>query len=178
MAAILDQLDLVSQNMEATIAFYRLLGAKIPKSAIWATESGAHHVTVPFKSGFSLAFDSPALARVYNKGYRAIKSKRANLDKGQVVIGFGVKTRRSVDETYAKLTRAGYKGLSAPWDAFWGSRYAIVVDPDSNHIGIMSSCGHKEAKPTAIALTLPEFALGRLGSAIVRIGSEAVLRGP
>ena len=104
MAAILDQLDLVSQNMEATIAFYRLLGAKIPKSAIWATESGAHHVTIPFKGGFNLAFDSPALARVYNKGYRAIKSKRANLDKGQVVIGFSVRTRRSVDETYAKLT--------------------------------------------------------------------------
>ena len=29
MAAILDQLDLVSQILEATITFYRLLGAKI-----------------------------------------------------------------------------------------------------------------------------------------------------
>jgi uncharacterized glyoxalase superfamily protein PhnB len=150
-AAILDQLDLVSQNMEATIAFYRLLGAKIPKSAVWATESGAHNVTIPFKGGFSLAFDSPSLARVYNKGYRATKSKRVNLDEGQVVIGFSVKTRRSVDETYAKLTQAGHRGVSTPWDAFWGSRYAIVADPDGNHVGIMSPVNPKKrSRPPSI----------------------------
>jgi predicted enzyme related to lactoylglutathione lyase len=28
--------------------------------------------------------------------------------------------------------------VSPPWDAFWGSRYAIVADPDGNHVGIMS----------------------------------------
>ena len=25
----------------------------------------------------------------------------------------------------------------APIDAFWGARYAIVDDPDGNHVGIM-----------------------------------------
>jgi hypothetical protein len=25
-----------------------------------------------------------------------------------------------------------------PFDAFWGARYAIVEDPDGNHIGLMS----------------------------------------
>jgi len=43
-----------------------------------------------------------------------------------------------VDETFNKLTRAGHAGHKAPWDAFWGQRYAIVVDPDGNHISLFA----------------------------------------
>lgn len=39
---------------------------------------------------------------------------------------------------YAELTGAGYPGRSEPWDAFWGSRYAIVADADGNLVGLMS----------------------------------------
>lgn len=141
MAAVLDQLNLVSRDIDATIRFYRLLGLKLPRKAA----SGAHHVTFPLANGLSLDFDSPALARTYNKGYR----RRAR--DGNVVIGFGVATRRSVDNTYAKLTKAGHRGLQPPWDAFWGSRYAIVADPNGNHIGIMSPVDPKKrSKPPSI----------------------------
>jgi len=145
MAAVLDQLNLVSRDIDATIGFYRLLGVKLPKKAVWRTASGAHHVSFPLANGLSLDFDSPALARAYNKGYR--RSARG----GNVVIGFGVKTRRSVDNTYAKLTKAGHRGLQPPWDAFWGSRYAIVADPNGNHIGIMSPVDPKKrSKPPSV----------------------------
>jgi uncharacterized glyoxalase superfamily protein PhnB len=132
MAITLNQLDLVARDMNATISFYRLLGAKLPKRAFGSTASGIHHVRVGFKGGMELAFDSPALARAYNKGYRGGGTG------GGVVIGFGVATRRAVDATYARLTKARHKGLMPPFDAFWGTRYAIVADPDGNHVGIMS----------------------------------------
>lgn len=135
---VLNQLDLVASNIEATIVFYRLLGAKIPKTAIWSTKTGTHHVVVKFSNGMEFAFGSQALARAYNKGYST------NTLGGNLVIGFGVKTRRAVDETYMKLTKAGYKGLQPVCDAFWGSRYAIVADPDGNHIGIMSPVDPKK----------------------------------
>jgi catechol 2,3-dioxygenase-like lactoylglutathione lyase family enzyme len=138
MAAVLDQINLVSHDIDATIGFYRLLGLKISQPAVWRTASGGHHVSIPLPHGMSLDFDSPALARAYNKGYRGKGSG------GNIVIGFGVRTRRSVDETYAKLTKAGHKGLQPPWDAFWGSRYAIVADPDGNHVGIMSPVDPKK----------------------------------
>jgi catechol 2,3-dioxygenase-like lactoylglutathione lyase family enzyme len=145
MAAVLDQLNLVSRDIDATIGFYRLLGVKLPKKAVWRTANGAHHVSFPLANGLSLDFDSPALARAYNKGYRS--SARG----GNVVIGFSVKTRRSVDNTYAKLTKAGHRGLQPPWDAFWGSRYAIVADPNGNHIGIMSPVDPKKrSKPPSV----------------------------
>lgn len=141
MAASLNQLDLVARDVGASVAFYSLLGVKIPKNAVWTTKTGAHHVTVHFPDGAELSISSAKLARVYNKGWRG------NTAGGNVVIGFAVGARRAVDATYAKLTKAGYKGVSPPWDAFWGSRYAIVADPDSNHVGIMSPSDPKKRYP-------------------------------
>jgi uncharacterized glyoxalase superfamily protein PhnB len=114
-----------------------VLGVKIPKSAIWGTETGTHHVTIRF-ANVELAFGSQKLARAYNKGFRG------NTGGGNVVIGFSVKTRRAVDAAFAKLTGAGHKGLMPPFDAFWGARYAIVADPDGNHVGIMSPSDAKK----------------------------------
>jgi uncharacterized glyoxalase superfamily protein PhnB len=55
-----------------------------------------------------------------------------------VVVGFALPSREAVDERYAALTAAGHAGRQPPFDAFWGARYAIVADPDGNHIGLMS----------------------------------------
>ena len=46
--------------------------------------------------------------------------------------------RQAVDDRYAELISAGYRGRQPPFDAFWGSRYAIVADPDGNDVGLMS----------------------------------------
>ncbi len=39
---------------------------------------------------------------------------------------------------YAELTSAGYVAHLPPIDAFWGSRFAIIDDPDGNVIGLHS----------------------------------------
>jgi uncharacterized glyoxalase superfamily protein PhnB len=132
MTVTLNQLDLVARDVERSIAFYRALGIRIPKKAVWRTASGTHHVDIALPNGLTLHFDSTALARVYNKGWRT------NTTGGNAVFGFTLKTRRAVDATYARLTKAGHKGLMPPYDAFWGARYAIVGDPDGNHVGLMS----------------------------------------
>lgn len=43
-----------------------------------------------------------------------------------------------VDATYARVTAAGYPGARAPWDAFWGQRYAQVCDPDGNLVDLFA----------------------------------------
>lgn len=40
----------------------------------------------------------------------------------------------SVDRTYRDLIGAGGTEHRAPWDAFWGQRYAQLKDPDGNVI--------------------------------------------
>ncbi len=126
-------IDLVTADMDATVAFYRALGITIPETAIWKTESGRHHVDLTMPGGMTIHFDSPALAKVYNKGYR-----KPTGTGSRVVIGFRVATRDDVDRTHRKLTELGHKSPQPPYDAFWGARYAIVEDPDGNHVGIMS----------------------------------------
>src|SRR5262245_54316145 len=119
MPPVLNQLNIVSGDVDASIAFYRRLGVEIPDRQVWRTASGIHHVNG--RSGeTSFEMDSVAFARQWNSGW----SGDADL-KGRVVLGFHVPSREAVDATYADLTGAGYKGLQAPHDVFWGARYAI-----------------------------------------------------
>ena len=61
-APVLDQIDLICADVSRTIAFYRVLGLKFPKSAIWTTKTGPHHVRIAM-GGMELALDSVPLAR-------------------------------------------------------------------------------------------------------------------
>lgn len=139
---VLDQLNLVVRNMEKSIAFYRLIGLDIPDRAIWSTPSGVHHVVMRMPDGFELALDSYALARVYNAGWREPevgKGPRERLTRaaGGAVMSFRLQDAAAVDAAYERSTAAGHDGAQPPYYTFWGSRYAIVVDPDGNHVGLM-----------------------------------------
>jgi len=129
----LNQVDLVVRDMDAAIAFYRALGVDIPESAIWRTPSGVHHVHVTMLSGLTLHFDSAALAKVYNRGWTQPTGTGT-----RSVLSFKVPSREEVDRIHGTLTGLGHRSSQPPFDAFWGARYAIVEDPDGNHIGIMS----------------------------------------
>jgi uncharacterized glyoxalase superfamily protein PhnB len=45
---------------------------------------------------------------------------------------------QDVDDTYRALVESGAGGHLAPWDAFWGQRYAVVADPDGNHVDLFA----------------------------------------
>jgi catechol 2,3-dioxygenase-like lactoylglutathione lyase family enzyme len=145
-AARLDQINLVSGDIEASIAFYRRLGVEIPEERVWRTASGIHHVSAGETGNPAIDFDldSMAFAQLWNSGWQGRQDLR-----GRVVVGFKLPSRDAVDATYADLTGAGYAGLQAPYDAFWGSRYAVVEDPDGIAVGLMSprSAAHRSAPP-------------------------------
>jgi len=131
-----DQLNIVSGNVAASVAFYRRLGVDIPEERIWNTKTGAHHASGKSSAdGEALDFDidSTAFAQKWNAGWKG----RGNLG-GRVVLGFGVPSRGRVDELYGELKAAGHAGLQEPFDAFWGARYAIIEDPDGIAVGLMS----------------------------------------
>ena len=130
-----EQVNIVSGNLERTIAFYRRLGLNIPEERMWRTQSGIHHVSAVASESEAadIDLDSIAFARIWNGGWHEQQHLR-----GKVVVGFGLHSRAAVDATYTDLIGAGYTGLQAPYDAFWGSRYAVVEDPDGIAVGLMS----------------------------------------
>ncbi len=144
-APVMNQLNLVVADMDATLAFYRRLGLDIPADA--AARSGGHHAEVSLPNGFTLEFDSPKLAKSYNPGSRGPGG-------GGSLLGFSLPTRETVDARYAELIGAGYAGSQAPYDAFWGARYAVVADPDGNQVGLMSPIDPERRSAP------PEFARG------------------
>jgi len=125
---VLNQVNLVVRDMDAMVEFYRRLGAEIaPTVPPW----DQHHRTVWTPEGLGLDLDSPAFATQWDQGWPA--------GHAGAVIGFGVERRETVDAIYAGLTNGGYVGRQPPYDAFWGARYAVIVDPDGNSVGIMSA---------------------------------------
>ena len=138
-------LDLVCDDLEATIAFYRLMGVDIPDEVVWRSASGPHHVPVGrIAEGCELELHSPALAAAYHAGYRDDPRAAAT------VLGFGVAGRDAVDALHDRLVAAGHPSRQAPYDAFWGARYAIVADPDGRDVGIMSPAGQDHGAPPDI----------------------------
>ena len=119
-------IDLVARDYDATVAFYRRLGVEVddgPRGEI-------RHAHLEFGET-TIHIDNEPLAALYNSSWRAPPQSR-------VVVGFRVASRDEVDERYAEMTGVGYAGAQRPYDTFWGARYAILVDPDGNHVGLMS----------------------------------------
>jgi catechol 2,3-dioxygenase-like lactoylglutathione lyase family enzyme len=131
---LLDQLNLVVRDMDASLAFYRRLGIEIRDGpGDWPPGSGARHANASMTNGMRLELDNPAMARIWHGGFAERSAATA-----PAVLGFSLPTREAVDRLYASLTAAGAPARQEPYDGFWGARYAIVQDPDGNDVGLMS----------------------------------------
>ena len=138
-APVFNQFNLVVKDMEATLSFYRRLGLTIRDAdPTWAK----HHRNAVQPNGIDLDFDSIEFAQKWDKGWPGPKRG------GMGVLGFQFASREAVDATYSDLVAAGYKAQQAPYDAFWGSRYAVVEDPDGNAVGLMSPREPERQKQT------------------------------
>ncbi len=119
-------IELVVADMAASLAFYRLLGLDIPAEA-----DAERHVEVPL-GGLLLAWDLEETARSMNPSWEPPTGGH------RVALAFQAESPAGVDAAYAELTAAGAHGELAPWDAFWGQRYAVLRDPDGNPIDVFA----------------------------------------
>lgn len=124
----LTQVNLIVGDTAAAVDFYRRLGLDVP------SDDGTSHIEITGASdgGPVLELDGLASAHLWNA------SARSNPAATPAVLGFSFPSRQAVDDTYHSLTSAGHPGVQPPFDAFWGSRYAIVADPAGNQVGLMS----------------------------------------
>lgn len=119
--------EIVVSDMAASLAFYRRLGIVIPDEA--DTEP---HVDVPLDGGMRLAFDTEETVRSFDPDWAPSPGSQRS------ALAFACDSPAEVDATYASLTEAGYDGHLAPWDAFWGMRYAVVHDPDGFQVDLFA----------------------------------------
>jgi uncharacterized glyoxalase superfamily protein PhnB len=117
--------EIVVADMATSLAFYRRLGLDIPASA-----DSEPHVQCDIAPGVALLFDTEATIQSFDPSWtRSVGSP-------PTAVAFDCGTPAAVDALYADLVDAGYDGHLAPFDAFWGQRYAVLHDPDGNAVDL------------------------------------------
>jgi uncharacterized glyoxalase superfamily protein PhnB len=132
MSPRLTVVELVVADMAAALAFYRRLGIDAPPEA-----DGQPHVEVDLGGGLRLAFDTEDTIRSFDPSWTAPTGGHRS------ALAFACDTPAEVDATYASLVEAGYRGEHKPWDAFWGQRYATVLDPDGGSVDLFAALPHQ-----------------------------------
>ena len=127
MDARLDMIGLVVEDMARSLSFYRHLGLDIPSDA-----DGEGHVETVLPGGLRLAWDTVETVRSFDSEWSPPSGS------ARVSLAFLVDTAAEVDRTYDALIALGYEGHKEPWDAFWGQRYAVVLDPDGNGVDLFA----------------------------------------
>lgn len=126
----LDAVGIVSSDLAASLRFYRLLGLDLPEDP-----KGEDHIEATTPGGLRVMFDSEAVVRSFMPDWkRPVGGHKLGL-------AFHCGDAKGVDETYAAVVAAGYVGAKAPWDAFWGQRYAQLHDPDGNIVDLFAPLG-------------------------------------
>ena len=124
--AKLQLVEIVVADMARSLAFYRFLGLEIPAEA-----DAEPHVDVALPGGLRLAFDTEATIASFHPDWKPGTG-------GRVGLAFGLPDPSAVDAAYAELVAAGHHGELAPFDAFWGMRYATVHDPDGTGVDLFA----------------------------------------
>ncbi|ONK12833.1 VOC family protein [Streptomyces sp. MP131-18] len=123
----LDLIGILTDDLAASLAFYRRLGLDIPAGA-----EQEPHVETVLPGGLRLAWDAAEV--VGGTGPDAVPPPAGR----RIALAFLCDGPADVDRQYAALVQAGYTGSKDPWDAFWGQRYAIVLDPDGNGVDLFA----------------------------------------
>ena len=123
----LDAITVTSGDLVTTAKFYELLGFHFPAFA----PDAKHLEPITPEGEVRLMIDERDLMR----------SITGVDPKPPTHSSFALKCAdpSEVDATVARIEAAGHKVLKAPWDAFWGQRYAIVADPDGYMIDLFAS---------------------------------------
>ncbi len=122
----LDAIGIVTTDIAASCRFYALLGVPVA-----APPEGAQHHEAALPSSLRLMWDTVELMQQLDPAWQQPTGHALGL-------AFHCGTPAGVDETHAAVVAAGFDSKSGPWDAFWGQRYARVMDPDGNAVDLFA----------------------------------------
>ena len=127
MSISLHTVGVTVKDLGKSLSFYRTLGLAIPEG-----QDNEHHVEYTSEDGYSIGFIPESTMLQTNPKWQAPTGDN------RISLQFACKTAAEVDETHSKLVAAGHKSFKEPWDAFWGQRFAQVIDPDGNNVAFFA----------------------------------------
>ena len=123
----MNALGILCADIEASLRFYQLLGVPFgdydPNEGHYEADLG----------GFELMLDTYDIARAFIEDFTPPEGN------DQMTLAVEVDSPIEVDATHDRMVEAGYASVRAPFDAFWGQRYATVADPDGNSVDLYAA---------------------------------------
>ncbi|GHH36656.1 VOC family protein [Streptomyces candidus] len=123
----LDSVGIVTSDMAASLDFYRRLGVPVPDGA-----ESAPHVEATLPGGMRVLWDTEEVIRSFDPEWTRPQGG------DRVGLAFLCESPAEVDTVYDGLVAAGYTGSLKPWNAEWGQRYAVVLDPDGCGVSLFA----------------------------------------
>jgi uncharacterized glyoxalase superfamily protein PhnB len=124
--AQLAAIGIVTSEVAASARFYRTLGLDVPEP------SGDDHFEVTLPNGLRVMWDAESTIKQLDPEW-------SRPDGGPAIaLAFECSSATEVDDTYRRVVDGGFTGKKDPFDAFWGQRYATVVDPDGNAVDLFA----------------------------------------
>jgi len=125
--AQLAAIGIVTSDVAASARFYRTLGLDVPEP------SGDDHFEITLPNGLRVMWDAESLIKQLDPEWSRPQGGPA------LALAFECASPAEVDETYRRVVDGGFDGKKEPSDAFWGQRYATVVDPAGNAVDLFAS---------------------------------------
>ncbi len=125
--AELAAIGIVAADVAESCRFYRTLGLDVPEPP-----AGGEHFEITLPSGVRLMWDTEELIRKLDPEWEPGGGHRVGL-------AFQCDSPAAVDATHARLVEAGFRTKADPFDAFWGQRYATVLDPDGQPVDLFAA---------------------------------------
>jgi uncharacterized glyoxalase superfamily protein PhnB len=123
MTVRLNAVGIVADSIPASINFYRLLGVEV------ADPGDAPHAEAVI-DGFRLMWDTRQSIIELGLGGTPASGGQS------IALAFQCGSAAELDETFTAVIDAGHQAYREPWDAPWGQRYAVLIDPDGLHVDL------------------------------------------
>src|SRR5258708_35579410 len=117
-------IGIVSADLAESARFYRLVGVDVP-------DPDGDHLETTLSNGLRLMWDTVELMTQLDPAREEPRGTK-------IVLAFACANPAEVDELHARIVEAGYQSKAEPWDAFWGQRYATVLDPDDTAVDLFA----------------------------------------
>jgi catechol 2,3-dioxygenase-like lactoylglutathione lyase family enzyme len=127
MAPTFNAIGITVSDMATSLEFYRLLGLEFPPA-----DDADGHVEWEGPGGVRVMFDTVSVIHSFDPDWQPPVGGPA------MSLAFECATPAEVDARVAMVAQAGFSVHREPWDAFWGQRYATVLDPDGNRVDLFA----------------------------------------
>jgi predicted lactoylglutathione lyase len=126
LAIVPHTIDIVVADMAVSLAFYRTIGLDAPADA------DGPQMQIGTPGGATIGLVTEDLVRQSNPEWTVPTGSR-------VTFACRCDTADELNDIHARAVAAGYASKQNPWDAFWGQRYAMLLDPDGNRVDLFAA---------------------------------------